>query len=327
MSGPLLLECELNGHIVWMSERTRAALGDTGNVAETLLTDPRRAHQTICFRRVWATADRVLLSGELYDAGGPRGAELLAVQNNLIKHYFELQRAERELHTRMRRLRRGERQSAIRQLELERQRVGRELHTGVGQLLAAIRMQLEVIASQLPDPPLPVLQALGRISTLAADALDQVRGISKRLHPPEWQRLSLGDALRQLWENSGIADRFEGAADIQPLPSEPEFEIKTLMYRATQEALSNLMRHARASSISLGLRPRNGSVELSIRDNGVGFDVGAMFAAPASLTAGIGLRSIRDQAADVGGNFEIESGPNGTTLIIKAPYSPTGTQA
>jgi signal transduction histidine kinase len=327
VSAPLLLECELNGHIVWMSERTRATLGNTENVAETLLTDPRHAHQTICFRRVWATPDRVLLSGELFDGVGPRGAELLPVQNDLLKHFFELQRAERELHARMSRLRRGGRSSAIRQLELERQRVGRELHTGVGQLLAAIRMQLEVIASQLPDPPVPVVQALGRISTLAADALDQVRSISKRLHPPEWQRLTLEAALRQLWENSGIADRFAGTVDIQALPSEPELEIKTLMYRAAQEALANLMRHARASSISLSLRPRDGIVELSILDNGVGFDVGALFAAPASLSSGIGLRSIREQTSDVGGNFEIESGPNGTTLVITAPYSPTGTQA
>jgi two-component system, NarL family, sensor kinase len=327
VSAPLLLECELNGHVVWMSERTKAALGDTANVAETLLTEPTLAHTTICFRRVWATSDRVLLSGELLDGGGPRGAELLAVQNDLLRHFFELQRAERELHARMARLRRGGRSSAIRQVELERQRVGRELHTGVGQLLAAIRMQLEVIASQLPDPPVPVLQALGRISTMAADALDQVRSISKRLHPPEWQRLTLEAALRQLWENSGIADRFDGAADIQPLPSEPELEIKTLMYRAAQEALSNLMRHARASSISLSLRPQDGAVELTIRDNGVGFDVGTLFAAPASLSSGIGLRSIRDQAADVGGNFGIESGPNGTTLVIKAPYTPSGTPA
>jgi signal transduction histidine kinase len=326
VSAPLLLECELNGHIVWMSEQTRATLGDTGNVAETLLSDPGRTHQTICFRRVWATSDRVLLTGELFDTAGFRGAELLPVQNDLLRHFFELQRAERELHARMARLRRGGRSSAIRQLELERQRVGRELHTGVGQLLAAIRMQLEVIASQLPDPPIPVVQALGRISTLAADALDQVRSISKRLHPPEWQRLTLEAALRQLWENSGIADRFDGTADIQPLPGEPDLEIKTLMYRAAQEAISNLMRHARATSISLSLRPGNGTVELRIRDNGVGFDVRALFAAPASLSAGIGLRSIRDQAADVGGNFEIESGPNGTTLVIKAPYSPAGTQ-
>jgi len=318
-----LLECDLNGQIIWMSDRTRATLGDAGNLATAIFADPSVNCATFRFTRIWTAHDRLLLSGEL-SAWTPNGdvADLLKVQSNLLRHFFQLQRAERHLSSRSRKLRSPSGASTVRQMEMERQRLGRELHTGVGQLLAAIRMQLEVIAAQLPEPPILVRQALGRISTLAADALEQVRTVSKRLHPPEWQRLSLESALRQLWENSGIPQRFEGTLETQLLPREPELEVKILLYRAAQEAVSNLVRHARATRITITLEPRGSEVALTIRDNGVGFDVAALMAAPASLTAGIGLRSIRDQAAAVGGKMEIESGPNGTKLEVTAPYSP-----
>jgi len=78
-----------------------------------------------------------------------------------------------------RRRRRGGR-NAVHQIEMERQRLGRELHTGVGQMLSAIRLQLEVISAELPSPPNTVGQALSRISILAADTLDQVVDLDAR---------------------------------------------------------------------------------------------------------------------------------------------------
>jgi signal transduction histidine kinase len=323
----LLLECDLDGKIVWMSDRTRAALGDIGNLAATLAAYPALTPASLRFTRIWTASDRLLLSGEISEMPLDDGDDaLLGLQSNLLRHYFRLQRAERHLSTRTRTLRRVRGSSTIRQLELERQRLGRELHTGLGQLLAAIRMQLEVIAVQLPEPPTLVQQALDRISNLAADALEQVRTVSKRLHPPEWQRLTLEAALHQLWDASGVSQRFEATLETHPLPQEPELEIKVLLYRSTQEALSNLMRHARATRVTITLEARDSGVVLTIRDNGVGFDVAAMLAAPASITAGIGLRSIRDQANAVGGKMEIESGPNGTKLEVTAPYSPIDAQ-
>jgi signal transduction histidine kinase len=188
-------------------------------------------------------------------------------------------------------------------------------------LLAAIRLQLEIIEKVMPNPPEPVLAALGRMSLLASDALEQVRSVSKRLHPPEWQRLTLEAALQQLWDLSGIPQRFQTSLRIQPLPGEPEFEIKVLLYRAAQEALSNVARHSRATRIEMALEPRDGRAILTIRDNGVGFDVTAMLAGPASVASGIGLRSVREQAIAMGGKVDIASGPEGTTLEISAPFT------
>jgi signal transduction histidine kinase len=243
------------------------------------------------------------------------------LQSSLLRHCLRLQLAERDLFTFAWRQRRGSGRWAVRQIELERQRLGRELHTGLGQMLAAIHLQLEIIAARLPDPPAMVQQALSRISTLANEALEQVRSVSRRLHPPEWQRLTLEAALEQLWDISGIPQRFEASLCIQPLPHQPDLEVEVLMYRAAQEALSNLARHARATRVGAALETRDDRMILTIQDDGVGFDVAGLLRGPASVASGIGLRSIREQAAALGGELEVESGPAGTKLVVSVPFS------
>jgi len=253
---------------------------------------------------------------------GEEAGGLLRLQSRFILHYFRLQRAERNLSALTQESKPAAGMGAIRQIELERERLGRDLHTGVGQMLVAIRLQLEVIATQLPSPPAPVQHALERIAALAADAGEQVRSLSRRLHPPEWQRLRLEAAVQQLWDNSGIPQRFASELRIAALPGEPEHEVKVLVYRAVQEALANLARHSQASRVELVLEARGERVVLGIKDNGVGFDVERLFSAPANVAQGIGLRSMRDQAVSLGGSLEIESGPQGTRLELSVPFVP-----
>jgi len=297
----MLLEFDSRGHLLWMSERSRLATGGADNPMDTINA---------------GTGFRV-------DARMPAAASagLLHLESSLLRHYLRLQHAERDLSTFARNRRRGTGPGAVRQIELERQRLGRDLHTGVGQMLAAIRLQLEVVAALLPDPPALVQHALNRISTLASDALEQVRSVSARLHPPEWQRLTLEAALQQLWDMSGIPQRFETSLRIQSLPHEPELDVKVLLYRAAQEALSNVARHARATRVDAALETRDDRAILTIRDDGVGFDVAGLLRGPARVASGIGLRSIREQAAALGGKLEIQSGPTGTRLVVSVPFS------
>ena len=298
---PLLWECGSRGDVLWMSERPRSAPGGGDNLTDTI--------QAAIRSRVDARMPAAVSAG------------LLHLESSLLRHYLRLQLAERDLSSLARDRRRGIGRGAVRQIDLERQRLGRELHTGVGQMLAAIRLQLEIVAAHLLDPPGLVQQALDRISTLANDALEQVRSVSARLHPPEWQRLTLADALQQLWDLSGIPQRFEASFRIQRLPHEPDLEVKVLLYRAAQEALSNVARHARATRVEAALETRDDCAILTIRDDGVGFDVAGLLRGPASVASGIGLRSIREQAAALGGRSEIQSGPTGTTLVVSVPFS------
>jgi signal transduction histidine kinase len=246
---------------------------------------------------------------------------LLELQQRLLERLQRLQTAEQRLSS-LRRNREPSGARLIRQLERERQRLGRELHTEVGQMLAAIRIQVEIIEPHLPEMPEAAREAIQKISTLAHDALEQVRNISRRIHPPEWQRLKLEDAIRQLWDLSGADRRFETRVSIQPLPADPSVEIKSLMFRAAQEGLANVMRHAQAKRVDLTLVFLRDILSLQLRDDGVGFDAAQVLAAPASVASGIGLRSIREQAAELRGKVSITSGPLGTTLEISVPWRP-----
>ena len=163
---------------------------------------------------------------------------LLGLQSDLLGHFFRLQLAERRLAIRTRKLRRIGGSTPSHQLELERQRLGRELHTGVGQLLAADSMATGNHRRPTAGTSrMMVEQALEpHFHSDSADALEHVRTISKRLHPPEWQRLTLEESVRQLWENSGIPQRFDSRLEIHPALREPDLEIKVLLYRAAQEA-------------------------------------------------------------------------------------------
>src|SRR5581483_253049 len=113
-------------------------------------------------------------------------AVLLRLQGKLSLQYFRLLNAERRLARQARQRRRPGGIRALRQIELERERLGRELHTGVGQQLSAIRLQAETIAAAIVDEKNPAREAVERIFTLTTEALEQVRSVSKRLHPPEW---------------------------------------------------------------------------------------------------------------------------------------------
>lgn len=327
VTSPLLLECDLQGRVMWMSDRTRVVLGNPQDLAEVMLRGEVLAKAgevemaRFVFWGVWLTRTRAVLGvqGVREETGESRALALL--EGRFVLHFLRLLELERRLSGQVQRRRGHDGRRAVRQIERERQRLGRELHTGVGQMLAAIRLQLEVISAEWPTPPGKAGAALSAISTLAADTLEQVRGISRRLHPPEWQRLSLEAAIRQLWDVSGVPQRFEASLEIEALPWEPELEVKVLIYRGLQEALSNLARHSRATRIHVTLEARDEFLVLSILDNGVGFDVAKVFAAQANITSGIGLRAMRETTEELGGQLTVESGAEGTKLVISvAPF-------
>ena len=314
-----------------MSEYTRSVLGSSASLLHTIprwrgFGGNQEGPGELTYSKLLDLGGTVLIGARPVPPAetAPETEEttLFRLQGQLLLHYFHLLRVERHLARRARRRRGPGGLRALRQIELERERLGRELHTSVGQQLSAIRLQAEVIAGDLPAGHEPLRQAVDRIFALTADALELVRSISKRLHPPAWQRLSLAAALEQLWELSGIPQRFQAALRIGPLSPEPELDTKILLYRAAQEAVSNLIRHSRASRVEVTLEERGGDLILSFVDDGVGFDVEKVFAAPPSLVDGIGLRSVRDQAESLGGKLVIASGGDGTKLEVIVPFRP-----
>jgi two-component system NarL family sensor kinase len=277
------------------------------------------------FSRLLDLGDRVIISAERTEPGASAAlrevSEMLGLEARMLRNFTRLQTAERKIAG-YARTKGGGRSTSLRLLEMDRRRTARELHTGVGQVLAAIRLQLEIVAHYWPNPPDPVREALAHIGELADHALQHVRSVSQRLHPPEWQRLSLPAALEQLWKVSGISQKFEGSLRIEDVPAEPGLEIKVLLYRAAQEGLSNLIRHSQASRLDAVLQRRGDRLVLSLEDDGVGFDTATLETDPPSLTSGIGLRSIAELSAGLGGELTIQSTPAGTKLVVSVPYYP-----
>jgi signal transduction histidine kinase len=243
------------------------------------------------------------------------------LESSQTERLQRLSAAERQLADTVKQKRGEEGRNTIRQLELERQRIARELHTGVGQVLAAIKIQTEILTSNLPDPPPPVRKAVDRIATLADDALGQVRSVSKRLHPPQWQQLPLDIALRQLWNMAGVEEKFEAVLRLQRPPVEPSVEVKSLFYRAAQEGLANILRHSGAKRIQLILQMVRDRLVLQVRDNGTGFDARQVMARTPGAAGGIGLPALREQARAIGAKLLVKSGVLGTTLELSVGLS------
>jgi signal transduction histidine kinase len=317
LSQPYLVGCDLHGRVVWISHYTQSELGAAENLSVGFFLQLRAGSSY----RVWPVielTDTLVIGAQ---AELQAFVENVGIEDRIVRNHRRLQRAERELSALVKGLPKRNAGKMVRQMERERQRLGRELHTSVGQMLAAIRLQLEVVASQMPDPAETVQRALDAIGRLAGDALEQVRGISRRLHPPEWQRLTLEEALSQLWRVSGVPQRFQTLLSLRPLPHEPAHEVKVLLYRAAQEALANIARHSGATRVEMELEAKDGTIVLTVRDDGCGFDPSTITAAPANIESGIGLRSIREEGADLGARLEIKSGPGGTTLSVMAPFA------
>ena len=195
--------------------------------------------------------------------------------------------------------------------ETERQHIARELHDQIGQVLTAVRINLQTIwnscdasaARSLIDEGIAVLDK----------ALEQVRDLCFELRPSLLDDLGLTAALR--WS----ADRFAHRTMIQTRSTiglqdrtrlKPELE--TACCRIVQEALTNVARHARARNVAINLRMLNREIFLSIKDDGIGFD--AQFLNGTSPIR-LGLRGMRERALALGGRLEIESASSQGTEI------------
>lgn len=248
----------------------------------------------------------------------PGDCALASMQLRASRNYFRLLKAVRELRARTGGTPKTKGAVLADALEAERQRLGRELHTGVGQALAGIHMHVCLLEGALPNPPEPVRKSLNRIADLAGTALEQVRGVSRRLYVPAWQAQSLVEALRNLWDASGISDKFAGTLDLPEHFAEPPPEVRRAIYLVAQEGISNAIQHADAKCVRMSLRQKDGGITLEVADDGSGFRAPVDSALPPA-GAGIGLRSLRDLARQLGGSLQAESTPEGTKLTVSFP--------
>ena len=196
----------------------------------------------------------------------------------------------------------------IRVGDAERARIARELHDSTAQTLAALKLQLAAMAHG--DPTLA--ERLEPIVDLATAALEEVRTLAHIVYPRVLDDLGLPAALqwlaRQVSGDAGAPDTVVDVPDdAPPLPH----EARAVLYRVAQEALRNASVHAHARHITVRLAGRDGGAELTVADDGTGFDVEAA----ERRRPGMGLFTMRERVGLVDGRLTIDSAPRRGTRI------------
>jgi signal transduction histidine kinase len=205
----------------------------------------------------------------------------------------------------------AERERATRQ---ERSRIARDLHDSVTQALFAANLKAEALDGE-PGVSAEVEEALGEVRRLNRGALAQMRALLLELRGEPLHQVPIRQLLRNAAEatESRTRTRVELAAEGD---GEPPPDVHVALYRIAQEALNNVARHARAEHAWVELAQEPGAVRLSVRDDGCGFEPGP--SAPGHL----GLRSMRERAAESGAELRLTSAPGaGTELVVEWPLA------
>ena len=245
-----------------------------------------------------------------------RTAELLELNRRLKIDIAERKQLEETLRQLPRRI--------IAAQEAERKRVGQELHDSVTQILSSARNRIHWLLEESGPGNKASLDAATTVHDLLGMAIDEVRRVAHNLRPPELDDLGLLAAAPSVcdavtaWSGVPVDLSFLGIPE--PLPP----IVALNLYRIIQEALNNVHKHALATRVKVQLALKNSVLELSVKDDGVGFDP-AIRHKPKKQDEGFGLVSMRERAVTLGGAFEIKSAPGeGTEIIVRVPLPEPG---
>lgn len=279
--------------------------------------------------RAGAPVGALVVVGEQGDPFTALGEEFLRTLGRQVGTALERADLTARLAVRTREL---ERLSArmLRQQEEERRRIALELHDETAQAFAAVKLQLGVLRESAPPELAPKLD---RVLELVDAGMRSIRNVTRDLRPPLLDELGLLPALRALVggfaDGTSLAVAFEAPAALPPLADDAELAL----FRALQEALSNVARHAGARSVRVSLRLIGGVLELEVRDDGRGAAAaGARDADRTAATngsgapAGLGLAGMRERFGAIGGTVDIGAAPEGgLRLAARLPVAEAGT--
>ncbi|MGY1618207.1 histidine kinase [Geodermatophilus sp. SYSU D00691] len=268
--------------------RTTAATGDL--VPDDAVRLPLR----VGGRAVGTLAVARRGSGEAFTAGDERLLAVLAPQVAAVLRALELADSlERE------------RDRVLTATHAERDRIRRDLHDGLGPSLAGISLGVQALQGQQAASPL-----LARLREEVDSAVGEVRRIIDGLRPAALDDVGLVPAIeRHAQAVSASVPVRVSAGELPPLPP----DVETAALRIAQEALTNVARHSGAGRAEVGLRARDGRLELTVCDDGAGISGNG------GRPDGVGLASMRTRARAVGGDLTVTSGPEGTRVVAALP--------
>lgn len=200
----------------------------------------------------------------------------------------------------------------------ERRRIARELHDSVGQLLAALSMNVSTVRSEIER----LTKAAGVLTDsegLISEMSKEVRTISHLLHPPLLDEAGFASAVR--WyidgfaQRSGIKVELDCPENFGRLPR----EVETAMFRVVQECLTNIHRHSGSQLANIRCRHLENQVVVEVSDHGAGIPAEKLAMMASNGTPGVGIRGMRERIRQLGGSLEITSGARGTVVAAQLP--------
>jgi signal transduction histidine kinase len=203
----------------------------------------------------------------------------------------------------------------------ERRHLARGLHDSLGQYLTALKIDLDTFSAANPEQA----QLIAECSDILQQCLVETRTLSHLLHPPLLDERGFGSATRLFVDGfsrrSGVPVHLDLPAEFETrLPQ----NVEIALFRAVQEALTNIHRHSGASAVDVSLSLGDEQARLAIQDNGKGIPAEALRALRDGMSeGGVGLAGMRERLRDLGGILEIRSNGSGTTILITVPIVET----
>ncbi len=199
--------------------------------------------------------------------------------------------------------------------EEERARIARELHDDLSQRMALLQIGLEQFKEGMPDLSSDAQQQLDNVAELAMEVSSDVRGLSHQLHPSILDTLGLVGSLRSFCREFSAQHKVQVQFLHTDIPGEISKDVTLCLFRITQEALRNVVKHSRAAEAEVNISGNADEIELCISDSGQGFDVESVKGA-----VGLGFVSMRERLRLVGGHLSISSEPShGTRIRVRIP--------
>jgi signal transduction histidine kinase len=236
--------------------------------------------------------------------------------------FERFQRARAESARRLAEVEVRQSQAALRELtgkllgaqESERGRIARELHDDLGQGLALLAVELDMLKQSRSQDISAVLAKADKLSARVKQLSSSVHDLSHQLHPMKLEQLGLAAAIGGLCKEVSEGHELPVHFDHQNVPHDVSPPTALCLYRIAQEGLQNVIKHSRAARASVSLRSVDSSLVLSIQDDGRGLDTAKL-----EGTQGIGLAGMRERVRLVNGTIEIASGESGTQITITVP--------
>ena len=239
-------------------------------------------------------------------------AEILALSGFLAYRVKQMQETSKQLLIEKNFVLQQRTQAVLEAEERERIRIARDLHDGIGQMLAAARMTLGNYLSQKKIDVIEIQNSLD----LLEDSIREVREISHNMMPGTLTKFGLSSALKQFVNKINALGTLKVELQVVGIKGRLDEKIEMMLYRIVQEIISNIIRHAEATKVSIELIKHDNELILMVEDNGKGFDIENV------ENQGIGLKNIATRVEYLNGyvNFDSSLG-HGTSVVIEIPLS------